>query len=161
LDYAPVTVTLSETQKGLARDRGLDRYRYQLGRPASDRVLTQRPSARRDVLAAGAELAVSAYLGLPWTGRDYRAHADVGERIQVRCSKWGLRIYWQDPHEHDFVWASPVRGATYELVGWLPGVELWEVAWAVEGRLRDDTFGRLLNDRGKLIPVRAGDPRLR
>jgi hypothetical protein len=163
--YLSPVYALNELEKAKARARGLDLYEYAMSTPPSDRVLWQTPSKWRDVEAAGAEVAVSGYLGKPWTRHANGAKADVGERIQVRCSNWGLRIYERDRalglFDHAFVWARPLRPGVYELVGWLPGHELWEAATAVDGALRDGTLGRILRDRGKLIPIEKDDPRLR
>jgi len=82
--------------------------------------------------AIGAEIAAGLSIGVTWKDSSVPdSDGDLGERIQVRHTKWGtgrLLVHPEDKDDHCFIL---VRGKfpTFSIVGWMGGGEAKQRQW--------------------------------
>jgi len=129
-----------------ARDReGQKRYDQVVDYGSQNRIVGMVPDLDRERHAAGAELAVAVYFGLPWTGlHGRRSSADVGTNVQVRCriigdvhwDKLKLYVHEQVPDDHAYVHVIPTGPNDYLLVGWTFGAAAKQEGEPQHGKLR-------------------------
>jgi hypothetical protein len=167
--------SLAPEDIALAKEEGRLTHEEILATGARDRVQHgQAPSLQRSIMSKGSEIAVARFLDRPWTGQKKGHNADVGETIQVRCGEWGLPVQASyDNLDQNFVWTrcceyaldgqaeDGVEHLSYEIVGWLPARVVVESGSLWGYPLQDGSRAHLIGDRGKMIPLEPGDPRLR